>query len=91
MRLIVLRASVAIEGRSVTLYERTFTLQEQGSPEAKDRFLQELKRVLPEGVTPLIVTDAGYKNPWFKSIEKLGWYWLGRVRGNVTFAASDGL
>ena len=34
----------------------------------------------------MIVTDAGYKNPWFKSIEMLGWYWLGRVRGNVTFA-----
>ena len=36
MRLMVLRASIAIEGRSVTLYERTFTLQKQGSPEAQD-------------------------------------------------------
>ena len=44
MRLMVLRASVAIEGRSVTLYERTFTLQEQGSPKVQDRFLQELKQ-----------------------------------------------
>ena len=86
-RLMVLRASVAIEGRSVTLYERTFTLAEQNSDKAHKSFLQDLRSVLPEGVTPLIVSDAGFKNPWFRAVEEQGWFWLGRVRGNVKHAS----
>jgi len=31
------------------------------------------------------VTDAGYRNPWFREVEKHGWFWLGRVRGDVGF------
>ena len=34
----------------------------------------------------LIVSDAGFKVPWFKSVEKHGWFWLGRIRGKVQFA-----
>ncbi len=33
-----------------------------------------------------IVSDAGFKVPWYKSVEKLGWYWLSRVRGKVQYA-----
>ncbi len=31
-------------------------------------------------ITPLIVTDVDFRNPWFRKVEQLGWYWLGRVR-----------
>ncbi|EHD6186926.1 IS4 family transposase [Salmonella enterica] len=41
---------------------------------------------LPSNTTPLIVSDAGFKVPWYKSVEKLGWYWLSRVRGKVQYA-----
>lgn len=41
--------------------------------------------VLPLGCCPLIVTDAGYRNTWFKEVERHGWFWLGRVRGDVSF------
>jgi hypothetical protein len=27
-----------------------------------------------------VVTDAGFKNPWFQAVQALGWHWLGRVR-----------
>lgn len=79
--LIALRASIAIKGRSITLYERTFPLALQGTQTAHNQFLNELHRVLPANVTPLIVTDAGFRNPWFRKVEQLGWYWLGRARG----------
>jgi len=79
--LIALRASIALKGRSITLYERTFPLALQGTQQAHNQFLHELSRVIPKSVTPLIVTDAGYRNPWFREVEKLGWYWLGRARG----------
>lgn len=61
--LIALRASIAIKGRSITLYERTFPLILQGTQTAHNQFLNELKQVLPDNITPLIVTDAGFRNP----------------------------
>nr|MCA7141329.1 IS4-like element ISVsa5 family transposase [Escherichia coli] len=85
-RLMVLRASVALHGRSVTLYEKAFPLSEQCSKKAHDQFLADLASILPSNTTPLIVSDAGFKVPWYKSVEKLGWYWLSRVRGKVQYA-----
>ncbi len=82
----VLRASVALHGRSVTLYEKAFPLSEQCSKKAHDQFLADLASILPSNTTPLIVSDAGFKVPWYKSVEKLGWYWLSRVRGKVQYA-----
>lgn len=35
---------------------------------------------------PLIVTDAGFKVPWYKEVEAHGWFWLSRIRGTVQFA-----
>ena len=79
--LIALRASIALRGRSITLYERTFPLALQGTQTAHNQFLNELNQVIPKHMTPLIVTDAGFRNPWFRQVEKLDWYWLGRARG----------
>ena len=36
---------------------------------------------MPVGAKPVIITDAGFKAPWFKAVSALGWHWLGRVRG----------
>ena len=85
-RLMVLRASVSLQGRSVTLYEKAFPLSEQCSKAAHDQFLSELASILPDNTIPLIVSDAGFKVPWYKSVEEHGWYWLSRVRGKVQFA-----
>lgn len=82
-RPIVLRASVALQGRSVTLYEKAFPLSEQCSKASHDSFVSELASILPDNTTPLIANDAGFKVPWYKSVEKHGWYWLNRVRRKV--------
>ncbi len=44
-RLMVLRASVALHGRSVTLYEKAFPLSEQCSKKAHDQFLADLASI----------------------------------------------
>lgn len=88
-RLMVLRASVALSRRSVTVYERTLSLEEHNTDKAHQSFLRELASVLPEGCIPLLVTDAGFKNPWFRAVEQHGWYWLSRVRGRVNYADTD--
>ncbi|MDZ7014305.1 hypothetical protein U4Y92_25345, partial [Escherichia coli] len=52
-RLMVLRASVALHGRSVTLYEKAFPLSEQCSKKAHDQFLADLASILPGTVAKL--------------------------------------
>ena len=85
LRLMTLRASVSVQGRSVTLYERTFLFEDYNAPRSHNAFLAELAQILPKNSCPLIVTDAGYRNTWFQQVASHGWFWLGRVRGDVRF------
>ncbi len=89
LRMMTLRASVSVQGRSVTLYERTFKFADHNAPRSHNAFLAELAQVLPSHVCPLIVTDAGYRNTWFREVERYGWFWLGRVRGDVGFLQAN--
>lgn len=45
---------------------------------------------MPEGIHPILVTDAGFRVPWFRAVEALGWHFVGRVRhrAHVKFLAS---
>jgi len=79
----LLRISIPMGGRSLTLYEECFEEKKLNNTQVHDKFLDKLKNILPEGCQPVILSDAIFKTPWFKSIEAKGWYWLGRVRGNV--------
>ena len=88
MRHQTLRASISFEGRSVILYERVFPFSQYNSPVSHNPFLRELATILPKRCCPLIITDAGYRNTWFREVEKLGWFWLGRIRGEVGFRES---
>lgn len=58
LRLMTLRTSVSAQGRSVTLYERTFEFKDYNAPRSHNAFLAELAKVLPTHCCPLIVTDA---------------------------------
>jgi len=35
--------------------------------------------MMAEDCKPIVVTDAGFRTPWFKEIESLGWDWVGRT------------
>ena len=37
-------------------------------------------KVLPRDCKPIIVTDAGFKTPWFRSVLAQGWDFVGRTR-----------
>ncbi len=69
----LLRASVPLGGRSMTLYEEVHPQKDYGSPRGHEAFLDQLKALLPERSRPILVTDAGFKNPWFRAVEALGW------------------
>jgi Transposase DDE domain len=76
----LLRAAVPVGGRSVTIYEAVYSEAEKTKPRIEQAFLATLKTLLPPGCTPIIVTDAGFRTPWFRAVAALGWHWVGRVR-----------
>ena len=80
---LLLRASVAVQGRALTVYEEAHPKQALGSATVEGAFLRSLKSVLPSGCTPVVVTDAGFRGRWFCQVEANGWPWIGRVRGRV--------
>jgi hypothetical protein len=76
----LLRASLPLRGRALTVYEEVHTAKTKEKPQTHKVFLQRLQQVLPEGCQPVIITDAGFRTPWFKQVEQAGWDWIGRVR-----------
>lgn len=80
----LLRAAIPVGGRSLTILDMVFPGGQQGSPKAQKLFLQRLARLLPDDACPILVTDAGFRGPWFRAVEAMGWQWLGRLR-NTTY------
>lgn len=79
----LLRAAVAVGGRSMTLYEAVYPQHQIGSAKVERAFLNRLAKLIPSQCTPIVVTDAGYKTPWFRSVTQLGWDYVGRLRGTT--------
>lgn len=76
----LLRASVPVGGRALTLSEEVHPEQSNNNHKVHIRFLNTLQSLLPEGCQPIVITDAGFRNPWFKAVRALGWHYVGRVR-----------
>jgi hypothetical protein len=79
----LLRAGLAVGGRTLTLYEHVYPWEKVGCPRAERALLRFLKSRIATGSKPIIVTDAGFRAPWFQAVRKLGWDWIGRVRGRA--------
>ena len=76
----LLRASIPVGGRTLTLYEEVHTREYLANHKVHKAFLEVLSDLLPKHCTPIIVSDAGFRNPWFKAVLALGWDYVGRVR-----------
>lgn len=79
----LLRAAVAARGRALTVYEEVHPETRKNTPEVEAAFLARLHVLLPTGICPILITDAGFRVPWFRAVEALGWHWVGRVRGTT--------
>ena len=76
----LLRAAIPVGGRSITILDMVFPEAMKGSPKAEKQLLRRLKALLPTSVIPILVTDAGFRAPWFRAVAKLGWHSVGRLR-----------
>jgi hypothetical protein len=82
----VLRAALVVtgkasKGRALTIYEEVHREKLLSNNRVQKRFLNKLKELIPSKCKTTIITDAGFCNPWFKHVQKLGWDYVGRVRG----------
>ena len=66
-------------------YSRVFPFKRYNSPSAHREFLSGLKLVLPDECCPIVITDAGFRGPWFRAVEALGWDWVGRIRNKIKY------
>lgn len=85
----LIRASAAVDGRSLSLYEEVHELDTKEKPDTHRAFFNHLKKMLPADCHPIIVTDAGFRTPWFKLVEEFGWDWVGRLRNRHLVRTSE--
>jgi len=83
-------AAAPIGGRALPVYLEVHPLKKLGNATVERRFLRTLNAILPAGCRPIIVSDAGFKGPFFQAVLELGWDFLGRVRGTTTAQSSTG-
>lgn len=76
----LLRASLAVGSRAVTLYEELHPYRKLANRKVQHRFVDRLQGMLPAHCTPIIIADAGFRVPFYRYVESLGWHWLGRIR-----------
>jgi DDE family transposase len=81
----LLKAAIPIGGRAITLYERVFPFARYNSPSAHREFLVALQAIVPKRCKPIIVTDAGFRGPWFHAVQQLGWDFVGRIRNGIKY------
>lgn len=84
-----IRASIPVNGRALSIYDKTYLESEYSSHRSHIEFISELKKVLPKNCKPILVTDSGFRCPWFKLIRLSGWDFVGRVR-HITLYREEG-
>lgn len=85
----LLRAGMVCQGRAVTLYEEIHALSTKEKPATHLQFLKTLKAMLPPECKPVVVTDAGFRGPWFRQVLEIGWDYVGRVRHHTMYRTAE--
>ena len=70
-------------GRGLTIYQQVYPESKLGNGRAERALLDTLHGWMPAGAEVIMVTDAGFRRPWFTHVERLGWSWIGRIRSGV--------
>ena len=83
-----LRAAVTWPGagRALPVYQQVYPVEQLGDPQAEKALLQTLQHWMPAGISVIVITDAGFRRPWFLEVEALGWAWIGRIRQGVSLS-----
>jgi hypothetical protein len=83
-------AAIPVGGRALPIYLEVHPEKRLGDNRVQARFLRALRDILPSSVQPIIVTDAGFHGPFFRAVAKLGWDFVGRIRGTAKLRFPSG-
>ena len=84
-----LTAATPIGGRAALLYAEVHPEKLTANRRVEQAFLRALRDILPASCRPVIVTDAGFRTPWFDSLRELGWDYVGRLRHRTLYRKPD--
>jgi hypothetical protein len=83
-------AAVPIGGRALPIYSEVHPVKKLGNVAVEERFLRALNAIVPRECRCVIVSDAGFKGPFFQAVLDLGWDFVGRIRGTTKAISSVG-
>ena len=84
-----LSAAVPLDGRAIPIYWEVHSKDKNKNRKVQENFLAALQKLVPDYSKPIIVTDAGFQNPWFEAVSELGWNVVGRLSGWVCLCEQD--
>lgn len=79
----LLRASLLYDGRSLPLLNMVVDKAYYNNNNLHHQFLSQLADIIGDNKPTYILTDGGFKTPWFQLVNEFGWEFVGRVRGRV--------
>ena len=77
-----LTAAVPVGGRALPICTEVHPAHRLGNRAVQRRFLKRIRQMLSPDCRAVIVSDAGFGAPWFRTVKALGWDFVGRVRGH---------
>jgi hypothetical protein len=89
-RLAVLCAAVAFDGRAIPIYAETHPRKLLSNPDVERDFLLHLFEVVPKRCRPILVLDAGFRPIMWKTIQKLDWDFVVRIRKRIKVTVESG-
>jgi len=84
-----LSAAVPVDGRALPIYWEVHRKEKLGNRRIQLSFLASLTGLVPKRCQPVVVTDAGFTNPWFQGVVDMGWDYVGRLRGRVNYRCDE--
>lgn len=74
-------AALAHEGRALPILFEVHDNEQFGKTHIEGAFLERLRRLLPDGCRPVLVTDAGFRSDWIRAAEANDMDFVTRVPG----------
>lgn len=85
-----LTAAVPLHGRAITIYSVTVPRSQYTARLVENAFLEKLRTFLRSNCRPILVGDAGFRTPWMRRVQQMGWDFVARVRGRTLVKRVDG-
>ncbi len=79
----LLRAALPVGGRALPVWDEVHGAKLLGNPGVHRHFLDRLRALVPGDQQAILISDAGFGVPWFRSAQARGFGCIGRLRGRT--------